>query len=146
MRETCLRCCLRCCLGFREGSFKQPVAVEFELASETSAEDVVNVTVRQAALRLGVSERRVCQLARDSRVKESIKAGAEWLINRDGEVSSRVPQGACYLSSTSVPPTLVLWTRGCKGSCHSIGSRITGHQALQCPFLLNMQPAVRLRR
>ena len=44
-------------------TLKQANPVEFELASEVPADDVANVTVRQAALRLGVSERRVRQLA-----------------------------------------------------------------------------------
>lgn len=42
--------------------------------------DVANVTVRQAAVRLGVSECRVRKLARDGRVLGAMKAGAEWLI------------------------------------------------------------------
>ena len=41
--------------------------VEFELAPETPANDVANVTTRQAAIELGVSERRVRQLAREGR-------------------------------------------------------------------------------
>ena len=44
-------------------TLKQPAPVEFELAPEAPADDVANVTVRQAATRLGVSERRVRQLA-----------------------------------------------------------------------------------
>ena len=54
--------------------------VEFELESEASADDVANVTVKEAASRLGVSERRVRQLARNGRVRGATKAGAEWLI------------------------------------------------------------------
>ena len=50
-------------------TLKQPSPVEFELASEAPADDVANVTVRQAAIRLGVSERRVRKLARDGRVR-----------------------------------------------------------------------------
>jgi len=61
-------------------TLKQPDPVEFELASETSADDVANVTVRQAALELGVSERRVRQLAGDGRIQGATKVGAEWLI------------------------------------------------------------------
>ena len=60
-------------------TLKQPEPVEFELASESPADGVANVTVKQAAIRLGVSERRVRQLARDGRVKGATKAGAEWL-------------------------------------------------------------------
>ena len=45
--------------------------IEFELASEAPAADVANVTVREAAIRLGVSERRVRKLARDGRVRGS---------------------------------------------------------------------------
>ena len=70
-------------IGFliREMStLKQPTPVEFELASEAPADDVANVTIRQAALRLGVSERRVRQLAGEGRVRGATKAGAEWLI------------------------------------------------------------------
>ena len=61
-------------------TLKQPAPVEFELASEAPADDVANVTVRQAATRLGVSERRVRQLAGEGRVRGATKAGAEWLI------------------------------------------------------------------
>ena len=61
-------------------TLKQPAPVEFELASEAPADDVANVTVRQAATRLGVSERRVRQLAGEGRVRGAAKTGAEWLI------------------------------------------------------------------
>ena len=61
-------------------TLKQPSPVEFELASETPADDVANVTVSQAATRLGVSDRRMRQLARDGRVRGATKTGAEWLI------------------------------------------------------------------
>ena len=54
--------------------------IEFELASEAPAADVANVTVREAAIRLGVSERRVRKLTRDGRVRGAAKTGAEWLI------------------------------------------------------------------
>ena len=58
----------------------QATPVEFELESEVPAGDVANVTVREAAVRLGVSERRVRKLARDGRLRGAVKAGAEWLI------------------------------------------------------------------
>ena len=61
-------------------TLKQPSPVEFELASESPADDVPNVTVRQAAIELGVSDRRVRQLAREGRVRGAAKAGSEWLI------------------------------------------------------------------
>ena len=61
-------------------TLKQPEPFEFELASEAPADDVANVTIREAANRLGVSERRVRKLARDGRVRGATKAGAEWLI------------------------------------------------------------------
>ncbi len=67
-------------------SLKQPSPVEFELASEGPDEDVSNVTVREAAVRLGVSERRVRKLARDGRMRGAVKAGAEWLILTPVEV------------------------------------------------------------
>ena len=60
--------------------------VEFELASEAPDNDVANVTVREAASRLGVSERRVRQLARDGRMRGAVKAGTEWLIATPVEV------------------------------------------------------------
>ena len=50
-------------------TLKEPSPVEFELASEAPADDVANVTVREAAVRLGVSERRVRKLAWDGRVR-----------------------------------------------------------------------------
>ena len=62
---------------------RQPSPLEFELASEFPAE---NVTVKQAAIRLGVSERRVRKLAHDGRVRGATKAGAEWLIPTPVEV------------------------------------------------------------
>ena len=61
-------------------SLNQPAPVEFELESEVPADDVANVTVREAAIRLGISERRVRQLARDGRIQGATKAGSEWLI------------------------------------------------------------------
>ena len=61
-------------------SLKEPTPVEFELESEAPADDVANVTVREAAARLGVSERRVRQLAHDGRIRGATKTGAEWLI------------------------------------------------------------------
>ena len=67
-------------------TLKQPEPVEFELESEAPAGDVANVTVREAAIRLGVSERRVRKLVRDGRVRGAIKAGSEWLIPTPVEV------------------------------------------------------------
>ena len=67
-------------------SLKQPSPLEFELTSESPADDVANVTVRQAAIRLGVSERRVRKLAGDGRVRGATKAGGEWLIPTPVEV------------------------------------------------------------
>ena len=61
-------------------TLKEPCPPEFELASEAPAIDVANVTVREAANRLGVSERRVRKLARDGRLRGALKTGAEWLI------------------------------------------------------------------
>ncbi len=68
-------------------SLKEPRPLEFELASEAPADDVANVTVREAAMRLGVSERRVRKLARDGRVQGATKTGAEWLIPTPVEVT-----------------------------------------------------------
>ncbi len=67
-------------------TFKRPNPVEFELASETPAADVANVTIRRAAMELGVSDRRVRQLARDGRLRGATKAGHEWLIPTPVEV------------------------------------------------------------
>ena len=61
-------------------TLKQPSPIEFELASEAPADDVVNVTAREAAARLGISDRRVRQLAREGRVRGAAKHGSEWLI------------------------------------------------------------------
>lgn len=61
-------------------TLKGSTPVEFELASEVPDDDVANVTIREAANRLGVSERRVRKLARDGRVRGATKAGSEWLI------------------------------------------------------------------
>ena len=70
-------------------TLKEPSPVQFELDSEAPADDVVNVTVREAAARLGVSERRVRKLARDGRVQGATKPGAEWLIPTPVEVIPR---------------------------------------------------------
>ena len=67
-------------------TLNEPSPVEFELESEVPDGDVANVTVREAAVRLGVSERRVRQLARDGRMRGATKAGAEWLIPTPVEV------------------------------------------------------------
>ena len=61
-------------------ALKQPEPIEFELASETPADDVVNVTVKQAAARLGISDRRMRKLAKDGRVQGAVKIGQEWLM------------------------------------------------------------------
>ena len=76
-------------------TLKRPEPVEFELAPEGLDDDVANVTVKQAAVRLGVSERRVRQLARDGRVRGAAKAGTEWLIPTPIEVipGKRGPAG-----------------------------------------------------
>ena len=77
-------------------TLRQADPVEFELASEASSDDVANVTVREAATRLGISERRVRKLARDGRVRGATKSGAEWLIPTPIEVTPgrRGPVGA----------------------------------------------------
>ena len=61
-------------------TLKETASVEFELASEAPTDDVSNITVREAAARLGVSERRIRKLASDGRVRGATKSGAEWLI------------------------------------------------------------------
>ena len=83
-------------------TLKQPSPVEFELESEVAADDVANVTVREAAMRLGVTERRVRQLARDGRVRGAVKAGAEWLIPTPVEVTpgKRGPTGVAGRART----------------------------------------------
>ena len=67
-------------------TLREPSPVEFELESEIPDDDVANVTVKEAATRLGVSERRVRQLARNGRVRGATKAGSEWLIPTPVEV------------------------------------------------------------
>ncbi len=76
-------------------TLKQPNPVEFELASEVPADDVTNVTTKQAAIELGVSDRRVRQLACEGRVRGATKSGAEWLIPTPVEVipGKRGPAG-----------------------------------------------------
>ena len=76
-------------------TLKDSSPVEFELTSEAPTEDVANVTVREAATRLGVSERRVRKLALDGRVRGATKSGADWLIPTPVEVipSRRGPVG-----------------------------------------------------
>ena len=64
----------------------EPSPVEFELESEAPADDVANITVKEAAARLGVSERRVRKLALDGRIRGATKSGTEWLIPTPVEV------------------------------------------------------------
>ena len=80
-------------------TLKHPEPIEFELASEAPAADVANVTVRESAIRLGVSERRVRKLACDGRVRGATKTGAEWLIPTPVEVipGRRGPVGVAGL-------------------------------------------------
>ena len=68
-------------------TFKKPSPVELELASEATSDDVANVTIQGAVVRLGMSERRMRKLARDGRVKGVTKAGSEWLIPTPVEVT-----------------------------------------------------------
>ena len=76
-------------------TLKQPDAVEFDLAPEPPHDDVVNLTSTQAAAELGVSPRRVRQLAREERVRGAVKHGSEWLIPSPVEVipGNRGPAG-----------------------------------------------------
>ena len=68
-------------------SLKSSDPIEFDLSSETPQDDVANLTVKEAARRLGVSERRVRQLAHDGRILGATKGGSEWLIPTPLEVS-----------------------------------------------------------
>ena len=61
-------------------TLKHPNPIEFDLEDEAPADDVDNVTVNQAAAQLGVSVRRIRQLARDGRFHGAVKSGSEWLI------------------------------------------------------------------
>lgn len=76
-------------------TLEQPEPVEFELADESPTDDVVNLTARRAALELGVSERRIRQLASEGRVRGAVKHGNEWLIPSPIEVApgTRGPAG-----------------------------------------------------
>ena len=76
-------------------TLKQPSPIEFELSPEMPADDVANVTVKQAAVKLGISDRRVRQLAREGRVRGATKTGPEWLIPTPVEVipANRGPVG-----------------------------------------------------
>ena len=84
-------------------TLREPSPVEFELESESPDDDVANVTVKEAATRLGVSERRVRQLARNGRVRGATKAGSEWLIPTPVEVipGRRGPVGVAGRADTT---------------------------------------------
>ena len=84
-------------------TLKQPTPIEFELVSETPDDDVANVTVKQAAARLGISDRRVRKLASDGRVRGAVKIGQEWLIPTPVEVmpGSRGPAGVSAREDTA---------------------------------------------
>ena len=67
-------------------TLNQPDPFEFDLSSESPADDVAHVTVQEAAACLGLTERRVRKLASDGRVRGATKAGTEWLIPTPVEV------------------------------------------------------------
>ena len=83
-------------------TLKEPGPVEFELVSGALVDELANVTVREAAIRLGVSESRVRKLALDGRIPGAIKTGAEWLIPTSVEVipGRRAPIGVAGRDST----------------------------------------------
>ncbi len=76
-------------------TFGQTSPFEFMMTSEETTNNVNAISVRGAALELGVSERRVRQLARNGRVRGAAKVGQEWLIPTPVEVipGSRGPSG-----------------------------------------------------
>ena len=84
-------------------TLKADAPVEFELAPEDPAGDVLNLTARLAAEELGVSERRVRQLARAGRVRGAAKHGNTWLIPTPVEVipGKRGPVGVAGRTSAS---------------------------------------------
>ena len=84
-------------------TLREASPVEFDLESESPDDDVANITVKEAASRLGVSERRVRQLARNGRVRGAAKAGSEWLIPTPIEVipGRRGPAGVAERTSTT---------------------------------------------
>ena len=61
-------------------TLKQLNPIGFDLEDETPSDDVANITIKQAASQLGVSVRRVRQLAREGRFHGAVKSGSEWLI------------------------------------------------------------------
>ena len=81
-------------------TLKQSSPIEFELVAERPA---YNVTVRQAATELGISDRRVRQLARAGRVRGASKVGQEWLIPTPVEVvpGNRGPAGVAGRDATA---------------------------------------------
>ena len=76
-------------------TFGQTSPFEFMLKSEETTNHMNAISVRAAALELGVSERRVRQLASNGRVRGAAKVGQEWLIPTPVEVipGSRGPSG-----------------------------------------------------
>ena len=84
-------------------TLEQPEPIEFELADEAPADDVINLTARRAALELGVSDRRIRQLAREGRVRGAVKHGNEWLIPSPVELipGTRGPAGVAGRASES---------------------------------------------
>ena len=76
-------------------TLKQGDAIEFDLEDESPAEDVANITAKRAAIQLGISIRRVRQLARDGRFEGATKSGSDWLIPTPVELTpgKRGPAG-----------------------------------------------------
>ena len=77
-------------------TFNQLSPVEFTLEEEPLDDDAVNITASGAALELGISNRRVRQLAEQGRVQGAAKVGHEWLIPTPVQViyGQRGPMGA----------------------------------------------------
>ena len=69
-----------------------------------ATDDVKNVTVEEAARRLGLSVRRVRRLCAEGRVEGATRLGRDWIIPTPVQVSpgSRGPKGAARLAGEKV--------------------------------------------
>ena len=106
---------------------------EFTLEDESPDDDAMSLTASQAAMELGISDRRVRQLAEQGRVLGAIKVGHEWLIPTPVYVvhGSRGPAGAAQ--RVAEQRAAYRATRGSSSAARQSPSTKGGHRPAKSP-------------
>ena len=84
-------------------TLKSSDTIEIDLNSGTLQDDVANLTVKEASARLGVSERRVRQLARDGRIPGATKD--RFRVAHPHSLLKSPPENAAPSASPPAPTT-----------------------------------------